>query len=447
MNNEEESRGCMTQQILPDPGTVSALRTVIRDFLQERFQEKLKDAKNNSIEKQQQLKEIYQVEYWVADAAKRVSRIQQVTHAIKFTHPAIKGCTSLSVQGNTRAGDILIGTHTVKSNFFDVVANARDLDVYKFLCLEVGNKTLLTFCLEEDVALKTALSADEEQAKNWMAAFAGLVQQAGTAAKSHTLAKQIYWPVDKGNYHLLAPLFPTSLVHGIWNTIREDRFSETAKAAREARKAGALHPHGYREYPNLVIQQFGGTKPQNISQLNSERYGENYLLPSLPPNWQSEKIRPPLKIESVFDRVFGSRKRVKELTKELKDFLIKVQPFNNVEIRDTRADLVNEIRDELFQFAAELYELEEGWSQHEDCRLNIDEQCWLDPQRAKTDEAFASLSRSGGWQNGVSQRFGNWLNARITSSTVPMGEAEAEAWQRVLSEALNMIRIEVDFYE
>lgn len=26
-----------------------------------------------------------------------------------------------------------------------------------------------------------------------------------------------------------------------------------------------------REYPNLAVQKFGGTKPQNISQLNSER--------------------------------------------------------------------------------------------------------------------------------------------------------------------------------
>src|SRR5690606_4276445 len=114
--------------------------------------------------------------------------------------------------------------------------------------------------------------------------------------------------------------------------MREDRFGEAAKAARKARREGRASPHGYREYPNLAIRKFGGTKPQNISQLNSERHGENWLLPSLPPSWQMPEVRPPWGMESVFEGSFGRQRQIRRLTKELKAFLERVS-HNNLSIR------------------------------------------------------------------------------------------------------------------
>ena len=143
-------------------------------------------------------------------------------------------------------------------------------------------------------------------------------------------------------------------MHTLWKTVREDRFSDEAKAAREARKAGIAHPHGFREYPEMAIQSFGGTKPQNISQLNSERYGENYLLPALPPNWQSPAIRPPFAVNSVFDRVFSNRPRVRELVRTLRAFLESVVDYNNLAIREKRAELTAYLCDEALLYAAEL---------------------------------------------------------------------------------------------
>lgn len=425
------------------PGSVASVKAVINAFLQERLQPKLENLKPEEDEQRQALLRDYSPTNWLPDAARRVGQIQQVTHALKFTHPDARG-SSLSVAGNPAVGEEIVGTHTVARSLApDVVGNAAALDVYKFLRLSVGGKTILDLASMADPVLAAAFSDDLDLAKGWMVAFASLTEAKGQPA-SNKLAKQVYWPLEGRNYHLLAPLFPTSLVHGLWRRIREDRFSEEAKAAREARRNGLAHPHGYCEYPNVAIQNFGGTKPQNISQLNSERYGENYLLPSLPPNWKTAEVRPPLAVSSVFERIFGSRPRVRELVRILKEFLVSVEHAgSNIRIRNKRAELASLIRDEAFQYAAELRQLEPGWSALPDCLLNSAEQCWLDPERAEQDADFANLRQCGDWPDEICRRFGNWLNARLTTPNTPMGAVEAAHWRDVLEGEMRLMRDEV----
>ncbi len=436
----------MTTTIEPTKGDVAAIQTVIKQFLQERLQPKLDKLKEGEDEKRQKLLDAHQPEIWIADAARRVGQIQQVTHAIKYTHPDAKG-TSLNSQGNPAAGEHLVGTHTLNGSVPpDVVGNAAALDVYKFLRLEVNSKTLLRLASDSAPALAAALSADTEVAQSWMTAFANLTEPKGEPT-SHKLAKQLYWPLGSGEYHLLAPLFPTALVHGVNACIREDRFSDAARAAREARRNRQPHDHGFREYPNFAIQNFGGTKPQNISQFNSERHGENYLLAAVPPNWKSERISPPLKTDSIFDRWLNRNKRIYQLTKALRGFLVKAQPVNNINIRDKRAELVASIVDEVIQLAAQLRESSPGWSQHEDCRLNPDECYWLDPYRGLDDKEFAAARFKSNWQETIYDRFGNWLNARLNADKTPMSDTEHTEWHSVLKAELGMLREELDYHE
>ena len=423
----------------------SAIQEVIRLFLKDRLQPKLDKLKDGDEEARQKLLADHDPATWMADAARRVSQIQQVTHALKFSHPDARG-SSLTAPGNGNAGALTVGSHTVADTLPpDVVGNAAALDVYKFLRLSVNGRTLLERAIAQDPALVAALSDDADLARQWLTALASLPQPNGPPA-THKLAKQLYWPLDNGGYHLLAPLFPTSLVQVVWELIRQDRFSDEAKAAREARREQRPHPHGFREYPNLAIQNFGGTKPQNISQLNSERHGENWLLPSLPPIWRSDPIRPPFFTESVFVSRFGKRREVRALTEELRKFLLSVArpDLNNIDIRNRREELVSAICDELLQFTAELHELDGGWSQDPRCRLNAAEQCWLDPQRAATDPEFAERWRHGDWQEEISKRFAIWLNSVISDpKKTPMGQVEAAAWQTVLEDQLRVIRLEL----
>jgi len=245
----------------------------------------------------------YDYHEWLADAARRVAQIQAVTHVLKATHPDARG-TNLHVVPNSLPRHAEIGTHLLSDNFADdIVGNAAALDVYKFLKLEVESRRLLDWLQADDADLLRALHEDAATADQWAAAFKRLVRSPAALA-SHGLAKQVYWcmsgkPADDGGFHLLQPLFSSSLAHAMHQEINDVRFGEANKAARQARRDKKAHDAPYRDYRNLAIRKLGGTKPQNISQLNSERGGLNYLLSSLPPRWDQERPRQFLFIDSA----------------------------------------------------------------------------------------------------------------------------------------------------
>lgn len=344
---------------LPTP-TWQELRQFIESFIQERLQGKLDKLHPDEDDKRQTLLATHRREAWLADAARRVGQLQLVTHTLKPIHPDARGSGLHSLpQAPGQPG--LAGSHELGDRLVsDVVGNAAALDVFKFLSLQYQGKNLLNWLTEDSAEAVQALSDNAEQAREWRQAFIGITAVKGAPA-SHSLAKQLYFPLPGSGYHLLAPLFPTSLVHHVHALLREARFGDAAKAAREARSRQESWPHGFSEYPNLAIQKFGGTKPQNISQLNSERYGENWLLPSLPPHWQRQDQRAPIRHSSVFEHDFGRSPEVSRLTRTLQRLLAKTR-HNNFTIRRYRAQLVGQICDEALQYAARLRELEPGWS-------------------------------------------------------------------------------------
>lgn len=419
-------------------GDSSTLRQLIESFIQERLQGKLDKLKPDEDDKRQALLAGHRREAWLADAARRVGQLQLVTHTLKPIHPDARGSNLHSLpQAPGQPG--LAGSHELGDKLVsDVVGNAAALDVFKFLSLEYQGKNLLNWLTESSAETLQALSDNAEQAREWRQAFIGITAVKGAPA-SHSLAKQLYFPLPGSGYHLLAPLFPTSLVHHVHGLLREARFGEAAKAAREASKHKQPWPHGFSEYPNLAIQKFGGTKPQNISQLNSERYGENWLLASLPPHWERQEVRAPLQQVSVFEHDFGRSPEVARLTRTLRRFLA-TTTHNNLAIRQHRAQLVGQICDEALHYADRLRELEPGWSASPDCRLHEAEQIWLDPLRVHTDEAFMRRRLWADWPMEVSERFANWLNRTITSKGLVMGEAEAGHWRQDLGKELKMFK-------
>jgi CRISPR-associated protein Csy1 len=311
----------------------------------------------------------------------------------------------------------------------DVVGNAAALDVYKFLKLKHEGQSLLTLAIAADADFGAALTADPSAAQAWMTAFAGLAEPRGKFS-SHTQAKQIYWPIgadphDDAGYHLLAPLYPTSLVHRVYQTLQEDRFGEDAKAARKARKAGEWHERTVHEYPNLAVQKLGGTKPQNISQLNSERRGDNYLLASLPPVWRSLTVRPLFGVDSLFN-VYRWRREVRGLAKDLRRFL-ESDPAGNLKTRQRRDELVDGLLDELIQFTAEIRTLDPGWSADPQCELPPAHGAWLDPDGSNPhpDDAIDRLASD----------FANWLNAQLRDP-LPMGDPEYLYWRKLAREQI-----------
>lgn len=421
---------------IPNPHRVAELRAVITLFLTER-----RDGKLNKLSpddpKYAELHQQFDFNTWIADAASRVGQIQAVTHSLKPIHPDAKGSNLYSPPPKLQAHR-WVGSHALGGEFAgDVVGNAAALDVYKFLKLTHGGEALLALMLRQDADLAAALSDDPEQAHAWMAVFAGIIQPRGKTA-SHTLAKQLYWlvgedPQQDSSYHLLAPLYASSLAHRVFETIKDDRFSEAATEARKAKREGVFHERPVNEYPQLAVQKLGGTKPQNISQLNSERRGDNYLLASLPPIWQMREVAPLVRAESLFNR-FGRRSVVKVLVKSLLGFL-KADPRFNKETRAYRDELVEKLLDELVVYAAAMRELEPGWSQQPECALSAAQKHWLDPVGvARAAEAVGQPLPTDSAEQ-LSEDFALWLNKQLRDP-LPMGDAEYRHWRDAALEQL-----------
>jgi CRISPR-associated protein Csy1 len=405
----------------------------IARFLQERRDAKLEKLPPDD-PKRDELIAQFIPETWLDDATRRVGQIQAVTHSLKAIHPDARG-TSLYRPPDQLPTREEIGSHSLGPDFAgDVVGNAAALDVYKFLRVAVDGRSLLDWMLAGDADLKAAMSPKPTLADGWIEAFLGLIQPRG-AAVTHTRAKQLFWLTGSNaaidaDYHLLAPLYASSLAQAVYLSVQDSRFSEAAKTARQAKREQRAHDSGYADYPNLAVQKLGGTKPQNISQLNSERRGDNYLLASLPPHWKSEAVTVPFGVESAFPR-FARRELVRQSVRALKTFL-ESGPDPTMETRDRVDVLVAEIIDELVGFAAELHQtLDPGWSADHRCDLTEEEQLWLDPDRVEADDAFAARWQWMDWPGQIGKRFGNWLNSALEGK-LPVGSIEQRHWAKEL---------------
>lgn len=421
------------------PSRAERFRSAIAAFIEARREAKLK-GKDDDADKASK----YDYATWLADAARRVGQIQAVTHVLKATHPDARG-SSLHVAPNSLPQRPEIGTHVLGDDYAeDVVGNAAALDVFKFLKIEVDDRRLLDWMQAGDADLCSALHPDVTVATGWMDAFGKLVRSDPTPS-SHEAAKQVYWligeePSNDVDYHLLQPLLSSSLAHTVHADIQDARFGEANKLARQAFRTKEAHEAPYRDYRNLVARKLGGTKPQNISQLNSERGGINYLLASLPPpRWDQDRFRNLLTLDSALDR-FAYFTGVRHQVKTLADFLL-TNPDRNMQTRDRREAIEQALSLQLPVFAASIQAgSEPGWTRDPDCRLPLCEQLWLDPERTELpprkgheqeDADFKAAYERGDWPDEVAGRFANWVNAQLREAGLTaVGDAEHKHWAR-----------------
>ncbi|MBI0328692.1 type I-F CRISPR-associated protein Csy1 [Burkholderia plantarii] len=419
------------------PGN-SSFRAAVDAFLCARLQAKLDKLPDDDPKRADLIAE-HQGAAWIPDAARRVRQIQAVTHSLKPIHPDARG-TNLHVAPSDLPALTDLGSHALGGRFaLDVVGNAAALDVVKLLKVEHDGRMLLEALQADDAGALHALADDAGEAAALRDAFLGLTEARDGAASSHVLAKQVYWltgddPSDDAQYHLLAPLYPTSLVQAVYDDVHDARFGEANKLARQARREGAPFDGVYREYRDLAVQKLGGTKPQNISQLNSERGGNNYLLSSLPPVWDSRLNYLPAHADSIFDRAFTGRPEVRRTLNALRAFLGSNPPAN-LDTRTRRDALLDRLIAELVIYAGELLRHLPGWSREAPFEnLSDDEKLWLDPLRAELPEEheFAARWLAMAWPERIGARFGKWLNAQLRRDLPDIGYHEAREWQRAL---------------
>ncbi|MFJ5434625.1 type I-F CRISPR-associated protein Csy1 [Pectobacterium sp. CHL-2024] len=373
-------------------------------------------------EKRREIEKKHEVRAWLTDAASRAGQISLVTHALKYTHSYAKGSSVFSDKTLTDAKTL--STATLTQPAIDVVGNAAVLDVAGLLQAEHKGDSLVAALQRGDHRALEALAENSEQLAKWLTGF----QQVFTDRQpsSHKLAKQIYFPIANGEYHLLSPLYSSSLAHALHQRINAVRFGDEAKAIRQAQKANQWHDQRSISYPYLAVQNMGGSNKQNISSLNVTRNGRSYLLNCAPPQWNSIE-KPPQQHECIF-RLNGEMDyHTRDIVRPMRHFLLSVKDVeNNRDIRHQRLRYLDQLIDRLFFYVASVQNLPSGWSAQSE--LKHAQQLWLDPYRAETDTVFRREREAGDWQKAVAYDFGRWLNRRLKHEELIFGEVERREW-------------------
>lgn len=367
-------------------------------------------AKVEYAEKSMPIEESYKPIVWLTDAARRAKQISLATHAAKFTHSDAKASSVLVskpfTDGKTENSQYLI-TANLTNKAIDAVGNAAALDVAKLLNIDVNGESLITQLQENHASALSAFTDNEELLQSWVTGFK--LALSDEKLSSHNLTKQVYFPIKSEiggvDYHLLCPLFSSSLAHKLHKKVTETRFGDS-KYIRDARRANKYDERMDVSFPNTAVQTFGGSKPQNISQLNSERYGQNFLLNAAPPTFQAQ-VKPPINSPSLFNRQLTYK--VSGYLRDFKAFLSNLKPEeNNFKVRYKRDyHFILPMLDQLMIHAANIQTLPAGWASESNCKLKHAHALWLDVYNPY--ESFQREREKLDWQVVIAADFASWI--------------------------------------
>lgn len=382
-----------------------ALRQLIDQFLRDKLAAKLKKGADEKTVGEQ-----FELKTWLTDAAKLSGQLKFATHVLKATHPDAKGTNILcSPKPQNLKGYVC--TSSLAKVEPDVVGNAAAQAVCGLLNLTFENRKLFQLFAERDKDLLSILTDSGCATSEIVESFDQLTIDRSQKS-SHTLAKQVYWligddPTMDSQFHLLTPLYASSLAQHVYNHVEDKRFGQAAKEARQARRNQEYVATVIVEYPDMVVQKLGGSKPQNISKLNSSRRGTNYLFASLPPQW--EQTNQPPRDKSIFSS-YALHKHTRTEIEQFRLFLGS-DPPKTIDTRIAVEKYCRSIAKAVQDVAVRYLTLEPGWSTTSN--LDQDEQLWLDPLRAELNQAFAVAYEDKLWQADICKKFANWLQAKL----------------------------------
>jgi CRISPR-associated protein Csy1 len=329
--------------------------------------------------KSRECEEIFALENWLPNAARRAGQISLSTHPVTFSHPSARknknGYASAIVATGKFSADGFLRTGNVQVEP-DALGNAAALDVHKFLTLVMqdGN-TLLQHLQKESELAKQLLGfcAEPDAVRQGFLDVLASNDEIVTSSK----IKQVYFPVEEetGGYHLLSLLSHSGHLFELRNRLNELRFSEEVRSKRELKKNNQYAESGYQEIRNLTIIGYGGTKPQNISALNNKNAGKSYLLMSVPPDLSPRYTRLPTR------NFFTDRLYANQMTELFQAFhrLVSVD-YNNAPIRKGLDDLVQKYTDQLI---LKMWQVRQGFVEQTHARtaaLPGYQKIWLLPE-------------------------------------------------------------------
>ncbi len=409
----------------------------LKNIKSEKDSKKLEKLKIDKAKKQEELIQLRreapatEIRGWIENtSAKKIgagNRIVKATHVLKFSHGSSEAEGLLLTE---RSKEKMLTTASLKRVLTCDLAhnNGALITISRFLALKLLGNIIVDLVLNNDFAFLDPFYEDSKQLDKWKKGIGNLVEQ--REIKTTDKAKQIYFPLpnfddnvggSKAKYHLIAPLFSSSLAEEIYSVVTMLKYGKEQKEIRNCREEGGeatnksskYHPEHYMDIPGLGVQKFGGTQPQNISMLNKNRSGKCFLLSSQPPIWQNQ-FKPPINKVSLFDDGFFSQNSKIEIN-YLRDFLLRFEcadlSIKNPERRKWIDSWVRKIIGDLLFYTESVQNMPAGWSNTKDIRLKQAHQYFLDPYRE--NETFQIERKAGNWQAIVCYDFARWLNSKL----------------------------------
>ena len=393
----------------------------IQNFLNERkelwLKDRLKKAENDSVisELQGQADDKFSLKEWLPDAAKRVTQLSMVSHPSKFSHPSAKTSSVIAQAKQINDGYLRSGNVSYP---LDVFGNAAAMDVFKFLSLPLTEKlTVLDGFERQEESLKTLLVGADLDFETLGTEFLK-IKATDTSVKTDHLVKQVYFPIEQAEYHLLSVLTPSGLITRLKQSIDTIRFSEETKQAKELRRKNEHHEIGYADIFDLTITAYGGTQPQNVSVLNSQNAGRAYLLSSCPPMLEKRAIRLP---KTDFFAQCLHRKNYQESFIQLHKFM--QLDLNNDDIRTAIRNIIQFVIDQILVLASKTREYSvEGWS-NQDYYASLPklQRIWLDKIYQTERE------EDHDWRDELSREIARWIlrsYEKVISDAYKLGTGE-----------------------
>lgn len=361
---------------------------------------------------------------WFGNIVSTITFFKRAFYIGKYVHPD----STISIyRSPCSASEGYVVTEGNHCDFDIFMGNGNRIGTANFLWFSIGpNETVLADILYNGGKTKAVL---EKMGLDYQALEKSVMDMERCSHEwpnsTETQLRQVYFPIGEDKYHLLTILPASSLMWKCTGIIRS--FRTGAFAARDTKDPA--YGSDWEEIRDLTTVGFGGTKPQNISALNSRRGGKAFLIPSLPPLLASQTVRLPkknffydtLRSQSIAPDLFALHKLMKA-------------DRNNVEIREKIKEFLMHMVDIALAGGEKVRETPEGWTEKETCaNLSAPQKIWL-------DDKYIERRHDPDWIASVSDDFARWViktyERLLGHEAYILGDGEFSFFAKCMEDAL-----------
>lgn len=439
--------------------SVEDIESTIKSYLNSQFETALKKAiadmrkptDNMIIKKGEQLKGEFLYEDWIKNFKNSLEfmkseKLSFATHTSKGVHSSVRSDNIILFGENKNSLPLFASSSSVEILSIDANSNntgshAGHLkNIVNFLNIRTEKHIIYLLIMNRQSGIytyfKSYLTLEDFEY------LYDLLNNEITQPKTDERNKQVLFPLESEDYICLIPLYPASLANYFFKQIQYIKYSETFKKSREAKKSKKIS-ESYKDIIDLAVTKLGGDNAQNVSRLNNEQSGINYLLPSIPPpsltKAQTDDAHT-FKPSKFASSIFNSKQLTYQCRFAIERIFAVVKDTRNiVDVRDKRKQALDEVLHIIFTIAASLrHTMPAGWTK--EYQLDMHQKLWLDPNRGELDgeAAFAEMRIQDDWHTAVINDFASWVNQLLKTEFAKQkayfGDAEYIEWEREIED-------------